>query len=145
MYVDVKYGFGWFEEKHGLGEESDNSIDWGDASIDEEILGDLLDCVKEAYDEVRSEYDRVVETDGLVIGHVAEPDPQPAPPEPTNATIRSAANAVIQKCPTHTIEHCKDERKLSHMPFMGDRDEDDSSFGEELLETFAEAEDPFRL
>uniref|UniRef100_A0A914ZF37 [histone H3]-lysine(27) N-trimethyltransferase n=1 Tax=Parascaris univalens TaxID=6257 RepID=A0A914ZF37_PARUN len=158
-------------EKHGLGEESDNSIDWGDASIDEEILGDLLDCVKEAYDEVRSEYDRVVETDGLdlylsvleeppkeyeVIGHVAEPDPQPAPPEPTNATIRSAANAVIQKCPTHTIEHvmatprmqywtmteinvtCKDERKLSHMPFMGDRDEDDSSFGEELLETFAE-------
>uniref|UniRef100_A0A0M3IH27 Uncharacterized protein n=1 Tax=Ascaris lumbricoides TaxID=6252 RepID=A0A0M3IH27_ASCLU len=53
-------------EKHGAGEESDNSIDWGDVSIDEEILGDLLDCVKEAYDEVRSEYDRVVETDGLV-------------------------------------------------------------------------------
>ncbi|KHN71138.1 Histone-lysine N-methyltransferase EZH2 [Toxocara canis] len=33
---------------------------------------------------------------------------------------------------------CKDEKKLSHMPFMGDCEVDDTSFGEELLETFAE-------
>lgn len=33
---------------------------------------------------------------------------------------------------------CEDERTLSHIPFLGDRDEDDAGFGEELLKTFQE-------
>ncbi|VDM49316.1 unnamed protein product [Toxocara canis] len=144
------------EKQEDRAEESDNSIDWGDVSIEEEVLGDLIDYVREAYNEVRAEENKIIETDGLWIGQVIQPVVKPAAPEPTIFTIRSLANAVLQKCPSHTLEHvmatprmqywtmtemnvtCKDEKKLSHMPFMGDCEVDDTSFGEELLETFAE-------
>ncbi|KHN87569.1 hypothetical protein Tcan_05358 [Toxocara canis] len=53
------------EKQEDRAEESDNSIDWGDVSIEEEVLGDLIDYVREAYNEVRAEENKIIETDGL--------------------------------------------------------------------------------
>ncbi|VDK21003.1 unnamed protein product [Anisakis simplex] len=101
------------EKQEERAEESDNSIDWADISMEEELLGDLLDYVKDAYDEVRKDEDKIINTEGLERYLWAH-----------------------QQTPKRY--QCKDEKKLSHMPFIGDGEVDDSSFGEELLETFAE-------
>ncbi|EJW80544.1 SET domain-containing protein, partial [Wuchereria bancrofti] len=81
---------------------------------------------------------------------------KPVPEQPTYFTLRSAMNSILQKCPSKCIEAvtstprmqywtltecnilCEDERTLSHIPFLGDHEDDDIGFGEELLKTFQE-------
>ncbi|VDN06654.1 unnamed protein product [Thelazia callipaeda] len=111
-------------------------------------------------EEIRSEFQTVTEVQPLNLKPIQE--------QPTNFTLRSAMNTILQKCPSKCLEavmstpkmqywtltecnimanknqfilKCEDERTLSHIPFLGDCGDDDDgdvSFGEELMKTFQE-------
>ncbi|VDN26958.1 unnamed protein product [Gongylonema pulchrum] len=127
-----------------------------------EIYADVMERYKKMignegaqfYEKMLDEEPRKIWTAG---GTVVEPDKtQVVPEQPTYCVVRSAQGAIIKKCPSCCIEHamstprmqywtltecnvlCEDERSLSHIPFLGDREEDDAGFGEELLKTFQE-------
>ncbi|VIO98663.1 SET domain containing protein [Brugia malayi] len=92
----------------------------------------------------------------ITVSRVKPLNLKPMPEQPTYFTLRSAMNTILQKCPSKCIEAvtstprmqywtltecnilCEDERTLSHIPFLGDHEDDDIGFGEELLKTFQE-------
>ncbi|MCP9264688.1 Histone-lysine N-methyltransferase EZH2 [Dirofilaria immitis] len=132
----------------------------------------LCDDVARIYEDVMNRYRNMIDAEGLKLYHKMlreEPRKKYAtsskvkplnlksmPEQPTYFTLRSAMNAVLQKCPSKCIEAvmstprmqywtltecnilCEDERTLSHIPFLGDHEDEDIGFGEELLKTFQE-------
>uniref|UniRef100_A0A8R1XZD7 [histone H3]-lysine(27) N-trimethyltransferase n=1 Tax=Onchocerca volvulus TaxID=6282 RepID=A0A8R1XZD7_ONCVO len=155
-------------------EDSDEEKSFREWKEDEDIPlpKNLCDDVARIYEDVMSRYRNMIDAEGLKLYHkMLREEPRkkyvttsrvkplnlkPMPEQPTYFTLRSAMNAVLQKCPSKCIEAvmstprmqywtltecnilCEDERTLSHIPFLGDHEDDDVGFGEELLKTFQE-------